>query len=375
MQTFYRSVCADALGLKPEDVTYHNTYLGGGFGRRAVPNADYIVDAVHAAKGEPWPVMTLWAREDDIRMGNYRPMHMNKVRVALDEHGDITAFESKLVGQSILSGTLLSGFIKDGIDPFMVEGLATHHYDIQNNDIQIYTVELPVVPLWMRSVGHTHTAPVVECIIDEAAHVAGKDPIEYRINLLTGRRMARVIHGAHHDNGEPSNSNDYLGFRLASALEDVARISGWNERSKEANVGYGVAVVESFKSIVAQVAKVRVHGNQFQVEKVWCSVDCGFAFNPLNVENQMMSAIHFGLGPVKFSALSIKDGMVEQSNFHDYMVARMSDAPDVEVSIINSGANPGGIGEVGTPPILAAVGNAIFDATGKRYRSHPYQMS
>ena len=158
-------------------------------------------------------------------------------------------------------------------------------------------------------------------------------------------------------------------------LEDVARISGWNERSKEANVGYGVAVVESFKSIVAQVAKVRVHGNQFQVEKVWCSVDCGFAFNPLNVENLMMSAIHFGLGPVKFSALSIKDGMVEQSNFHDYMVARMSDAPDVEVSIVNSGANPGGIGEVGTPPILAAVGNAIFDATGKRYRSHPYQMS
>ncbi len=349
MQTVYRNACAEALGLEREAVTYHNTYLGGGFGRRAVPNMDFILDAVFAAKGEPWPVMTLWAREDDIRMGNYRPLRINKVRVALDQQGNITALESKLVGQSIMADTMFASFIQNDVDPFMVEGLATHHYDFQNNDIQVYRVKLPIVPLWWRSVGHTHTAPVVEGIIDEAAHAAGRDPVDYRLNLLTEKRMVDV-------------------------LEDVARISGWKTRKKEQNVGYGVAVVESFKSFVAQVAKVRVSGNQFEVEKVWCSVDCGFAFNPLNVENQMMGGIHFGLGPVKFSALTVKDGMVEQSNFHDYKVVRMSDAPDVEVSILNSGEEPGGIGEPGTPPIIAAVANAIFDATGKRYRSQPIEM-
>ncbi len=310
---------------------------------------DFILDAVFAAKGEPWPVMTLWAREDDIRMGNYRPLRINKVRVALDQQGNITAFESKLVGQSIMADTMFASFIQNDVDPFMVEGLATHHYDFQNNDIQVYRVKLPIVPLWWRSVGHTHTAPVVEGIIDEAAHAAGRDPVDYRLNLLTEKRMVDV-------------------------LEDVARISGWKTRKKEQNIGYGVAVVESFKSFVAQVVKVRVSGNQFEIEKVWCSVDCGFAFNPLNVENQMMGGIHFGLGPVKFSALTVKDGMVEQSNFHDYKVVRMSDAPDVEVSILNSGEEPGGIGEPGTPPIIAAVANAIFDATGKRYRSQPIEM-
>lgn len=141
------------------------------------------------------------------------------------------------------------------------------------------------------------------------------------------------------------------------------------------NVGYGVAITRSFGSVIAQVAKVRVSKNNFKVEKVWCSVDCGFAFNPLNVENQMISGINFGLSAIKYSKITIKNGETEQSNFYDYVVARISDVPDIEVNIINSNGEIGGIGEPGVPPIFAAVSNAIFDASGKRYHSYPIKIS
>jgi isoquinoline 1-oxidoreductase beta subunit len=350
MQTTYRDDCAKILGIKAEAVEYHNTFLGGGFGRRGAANSDYINDAVYTAKDEAWPIMTLWTREDDIRMGNYRPMYKNLASLALNKHGEIIGFEAKVVGQPVVKDTILGFLFKDGVDWAQWDGLTDHPYTIASHDMQSHSPSSAIPVLWWRSVGHTQTAPLVEGIVDEAAHKAGVDPIAYRINMLDDLRCIKL-------------------------LEDVARISDWNNRKKEKNIGYGVAIVKSFGSIVAQVAKVKVSQNDFKVEKVWCSVDCGFAVNPLNVENQMISGINFGLAATKYSEITIKNGEAEQNNFYDYLVTRISDAPDIQVSIVNSGEKIGGIGETAVPPIFPAVANAIFDATGKRYHSLPIKIS
>jgi isoquinoline 1-oxidoreductase beta subunit len=274
--------------------------------------------------------------------------------MALDKSGKITAFEAKVTGQSIYKNTVFDGILyKDGVDGAQKEGLATHPYAILNNDMQAYTPDSPIPVLWWRSVGHTQSGPFVECMIDEAAHAAGADPVVYRISML-------------------ANNQRYI-----TLLKDVATLAHWDERKKEKNVGYGVAIVGSFQSVCAQIAKVRVNesGNDYKVEKVWCSIDCGFAFSPLNVENQVMGSINYGLAAVKYSEITIKNGAAEQNNFYDYQVTRISDAPEIEVSIINSDNPIGGIGEPGTPPIFGAVANAIFDATGKRHHSYPIRLS
>lgn len=350
IQSIYRDSCAKILNIKPENVEYINTFLGGGFGRRASSNNDYINDAVYTAKDEKWPIMTLWTREDDIKMGNYRPMYKNRASVALDNEGKISGFKAKVVGQAVVKGTILEFLSKGKVDWAQWDGLADHLYTIPSNDLRANTPVSPIPVLWWRSVGHTQSAPMVEGIIDEASHKAGIDPIKYRIEMIDDLRAVTI-------------------------LEDVAKISGWNTRKREKNVGYGVAITRSFGSVIAQVAKVRVSKNNFKVEKVWCSVDCGFAFNPLNVENQMISGINFGLSAIKYSKITIKNGETEQSNFYDYVVARISDVPDIEVNIINSNGEIGGIGEPGVPPIFAAVSNAIFDASGKRYHSYPIKIS
>ena len=350
IQSIYRDTCAKILEIQPENVEYTNTFLGGGFGRRASSNVDYIADAVYVAKDEKWPIMTLWTREDDIKMGNYRPMYKNRASVALNKEGKITGFKAKVVGQSVVGGTILSFLSKGKVDWAQWDGLSDHMYDIESNDLSANTPTSPIPVLWWRSVGHTQSAPMIEGIVDEAAVKAGIDPIKYRIDMINDLRSINV-------------------------LENVREISNWRNRTKEKNVGYGVSIIKSFGTVIAQVAKVRVNQDSFHVEKVWCSVDCGFAFNPLNVENQMISGINFGLSAIKHSEITIKNGETEQSNFYDYKVARITDVPDIEVSIINSNSEIGGIGEPGVPPIFAAVSNAIFDATGKRYHSYPIKIS
>jgi len=346
IQSVYRDVCANVLGLKAEKVDYTNTFLGGGFGRRATANVDYILDAVYTAKGESWPVMTLWTREDDIKMGNYRPMYKNKAKLALDKKGNITAFEATVVGQNIVKNTPFEFLEKDNVDWAQWEGLSNHPYNIESHNLQAHSPKSPISVLWWRSVGHTQSAPMIEGLMEVAALKAGVDPIEYRKNMLTDKRHINI-------------------------LDDIKKLSNWENRKKEKNVGYGVSFVPSFGSIIAQIAKVRITDKDYKVEKVWCSVDCGFAFNPLNVENQMISGINFGLAATKYSELTIENGATLQNNFYDYEVTRISDAPDIEVSIVNSGAEIGGIGEPGTPPIFAAVANALFDATGKIYTNFP----
>jgi len=348
-QTVYRGACAEILGIKPDDVEYYTNYLGGSFGRRANPSSDYIKDAAYVAKNEPYPIMTLWSREDDIKMGYYRPLTYANAKLSVDINGNITGLKTNLANQSLTKGTFFEELMfKDGIDETQREGLDNHPYKISSHDLQSYCPNSPVPVLWLRSVGHTVSAPIIENIIDQAAVSLEMDPLDFRIKNLQNPRFIKL-------------------------LENVAIQSNWKKREKSS--GYGVAIAESFGSIVAYVVKVKVKNNDYKVENVWCAVDCGYAMNPLGIENQIESAINFVIGYTKYSEITLTNGAVDQNNFYDYEVNRLKDAPDsIKVEIINSGEKIGGIGEVGVPPMFAAIMNALHDATGKRYTKFPIKL-
>jgi isoquinoline 1-oxidoreductase beta subunit len=236
---------------------------------------------------------------------------------------------------------------KDGIDALQREGLDNHPYTIGSHDLKSFCPQSPVTVDWLRSVGHTTSAPIVENIIDQAAVAVGMDPLDFRIKNLENPRFVNL-------------------------LKNVAKQSNWYKREK--NSGYGVAIAESFGSIVAMVVKVKVTDNDYKVEHVWSAVDCGYAFNPLNVENQIESAVNFTIGYTKYSEITFTNA-VDQNNFYDYTVNRISDAPEsINVEIINSGEKLGGIGEVGVPPMFAGIMNALYDATGKRHTRFPIKL-
>ena len=348
-QTLYRGACAKILGINPENVEYYNNYLGSSFGRRANLSSDFVVDAVLVAKDEAYAIMTLWTREDDIKMGYYRPMTLSRAKMAVDEKGNITAFKADLINQSLTKGTMFESMMfKDGIDKTQREGIEDHPYKISNHDLKAFSPTSPVTVLWLRSVGHTVSAPIVENIIDQAAVSIGADPLDFRIKNLQNPRFIKL-------------------------LENVAAQSNWYKREK--NSGFGVAIAESFGSIVAYVVKVKVENNDYKVQNVWAAVDCGMAVNPLGIENQIEGSINFTIGYIKSAQITLTNGAVDQNNFYDYEVNRLKDAPDsIKVEIINSGEKIGGIGEVGVPPMFAAIINAIADATGKRYTKFPIKL-
>jgi isoquinoline 1-oxidoreductase beta subunit len=349
MPTVDRTQAAKILGYEEDAIQLHTTFLGGGFGRRGSAYSDFVVEATHVAKGEPFPVKTIWTREDDTQGGQYRPMTVHRSRLALDKTGKPVAWHNRVVSQA-LDGMIWLGLKPEGFDGMQVEGLTTQAYAVPSVTLEAHLVESPIVCLWWRSVGHTHTAFLKETLFDEAAHTAGIDPLAYRLSLLQDHP------------------------RYIALLEKVKEMSGWGRELPE-NTGLGVAIEESFGTIVAEVAQVKVTDGNIHVEKVWCAVDCGFAVNPLGVVEQMESAIIYGLSAALYGEITFKDGRVEQDNFNNYPVVRMDDAPQIEVGIINSGAAMGGIGEPGTPPIFAAVGNAIFAATEKRLRKMPFLIT
>ncbi|MFX4232840.1 molybdopterin cofactor-binding domain-containing protein [Aliarcobacter butzleri] len=348
-QTLYRGTAAKILGINPENVEYYNNYLGSSFGRRANLSSDFVVDAVYVAKDEAYPIMTLWTREDDIKMGYYRPMTLSHAKMAVDEKGNITAFKADLINQSLTKGTIFESMMfKDGIDKTQKEGIEDHPYKIATHDLKVFSPTSPVTVLWLRSVGHTVSAPIVENIIDQAAISIGADPLDFRIKNLQNPRFTKL-------------------------LENVAAQSNWYKREK--NSGFGVAIAESFGSIVAYVVKVKVENNDYKVQNVWACVDCGMAVNPLGIENQIEGSINFTIGYIKSAQITLTNGAVDQNNFYDYEVNRLKDAPDsIKVEIINSGEKIGGIGEVGVPPMFAAIINALADATGKRYTKFPIKL-
>jgi len=352
-QTLDQMVAGKITGLKPEQVEIHTEFLGGGFGRRANPTSDFVAEAVEVAKAAGAPVKTVWSREDDIRGGYYRSAFLHQARVGLDAGGLPVAWKHVMVGQSIMAGTMMEAtMVKDGVDKTSVEGVADSPYleGMANHSVELHSPKTGITVLWLRSVGHSHTAFVMESLIDELAAAAGKDPVDYRRTLLKD-------HPRH------------LGV-LNLAVEKA----NWSAPLPDGHA-LGVAVHESFGSYVAQVAEVSQDNLAIRVHRVVCAVDCGIAVNPMSIAAQMESAVTFGLGFTLHSKLSFKNGEVVQSNYHDYQVLRLNEMPVVEVHIVPSTDKPGGIGEAGVPPTAPAVANAVFALTGQRLRELPLNLS
>ena len=344
-QTMDRNSAASVVGLNPEQVKIHTTFLGGGFGRRANPQSDFVTEAARVAKAVKKPVKVIWTREDDTKGGYYRPMWYDRIAAGLDGKGNLIAWQHTIVGQSILSGTPFDP--KAEVDPASVEGAKEIPYEIPNILVDLHSPKIGVPVQWWRSVGHSHTAFVVESFIDEVAHEAGKDPYAFRRKLL-------VKHPRHD-----------------GVLKLAAEKSGWG-RPLPKGRGRGIAVHESFGSFIAQVAEVSVNAEgEVRVHRVVCAIDCGKIVNPDTIKAQMESGIVFGLSAALYGKITFQNGRVDQSNFHDYPILRLNEMPLVEVHIVSSKEKSGGVGEPGVPPIAPAVCNAIFAATGKRIRVLP----
>jgi isoquinoline 1-oxidoreductase subunit beta len=350
-QTGDRDAAAEESGLKPEQVTLHTTLLGGGFGRRAVPDNHFVREAVQISRAVRAPVKVIWTREDDTRGGYYRPRAYHSVRAALDAAGSPVAWEQHVVVQSFLVDTPFARLIKDGIDETAVEGAKDIPYAIPNIRVDWHQAPGGVPTLWWRSVGHSHSAFVVETLIDELAHAAGKDPFEFRRGLL----------------GEQP--------RVKRVLEFVADKAGWGQSTPPGR-GRGIAVHESFGSYVAHVAEVSVSdAGQVRVHRVVAAIDCGPVVNPDTILAQLEGGTAFGLTAALYGEISFEKGRVKQRNFHDYPLLRINEMPAVEAYIVPSVEKMGGVGEPGVPSVAPAVANAIFAACGKRLRRLPIRAA
>ncbi len=356
-QTVDQAVIAGVLGLKPEQVKLNMLYAGGSFGRRANPGSDYlketawITKALASGKLARRPVKLVWSREDDMRAGWYRPLYLHRLRAGTDRRGKIVAWQHRIIGQSILKGSPFeAAMVENGIDRTSVEGAANLPYSILNIGVELHTTDVPVPVQWWRSVGSTHTAYSTETFLDEIAVATGKDPVALRIDLLADKP------------------------RHLAALKLATQRANWGTRTP--GVGRGVAVHESFNTVVAQVADVRIgdKGN-LRVERVVVAIDCGLAINPDVIVAQMEGGLGYGLSAALHGEITIADGRIEQSNFNDYIPLRIDEMPRVEVHIVPSAAPPTGVGEPATPVIAPAVANAIANATGRRLRQLPFRLA
>jgi isoquinoline 1-oxidoreductase beta subunit len=347
-ETVDRANAAKAAGLSPEKVKINTTLLGGGFGRRANPASDFVVEAVQVAKVAKAPVKVVWTREDDMQGGWYRPMWHDRFAAGLDASGNPIAWTHTIVGQSIMAGTLFESFgIKGGIDSASVEGAADLLYGIPNLQVDLHSPKIGVPVQWWRSVGHSHTGFSVEAFLDEVAHAGGKDPYQLRQKLLAKQP------------------------RMLAVLNLVAQKAGWGKPLAR-GVGRGIATHFSFDSYVAQVVEASVaKDGTVRVHRVVCAVDCGRVVNPDTVKAQMEGGINFGLTAALKTEITLENGRVQQSNFNDYPMLRMFEAPAIEVFIVPSEEKPTGVGEPSVPPVAPALTNAIFAATGKRIRRLP----
>jgi isoquinoline 1-oxidoreductase beta subunit len=349
-----RGAAAKAAGVSVDRVTVHTTFLGGGFGRRA--EMDFVIEACEVSRAVQAPVRVIWSREDDTRHDQYRPAARHVLRAALGADGTPVSWSHRIVAQSIVAKFLpgwipdfvthLGGPLKGGIDPSATEGATELPYAVPNIEVTYSQAELGVPVGFWRSVGHSHTAYAVECFVDELAALAGQDPVAYRRRLLAGSP------------------------RHLAVLELAAERAGWGRPAPEGRYR-GVAVHESFGSYVAQVAEVSLEGGVVRVHRVVCAVDCGQVINPDTVTAQMEGGIVFGLTAALMGKITIANGRVVQSGYLDYKLLTMREMPVIEVHIVPSAMEPGGVGEPGTPPIAPAVANAVFAATGKPVRKLP----
>jgi len=344
-QTINQMTGARITGLKPEQVRIHTTFLGGGFGRRA--EQDFIAEAVQISQATGAPIQVTWSREDDIQRDFYRPAVYCKLVAGLDSNGWPVALKSRIVSPSIMS-RFFPGSVKNGIDESSVEGQANSKYAIPNFLVEYVLTEIGVPVGFWRSVGNSQNGYIAECFVEELARAAGKDSFEFRRKLLTDAPRHRGV------------------------LELAAEKAGWG-KPLPAGQTRGIAVVESFGSFVAEVAEVSFNksSGEVKVHRVVCAVDCGRHVNPDIIAAQMEGGIVYGLTAALKGLITVKNGRVNQSNFHDYEMLRLNEMPKIEVHIVPSNEPPGGCGEPGTPPIAPAVCNAIFAATGKPIRRLP----
>jgi isoquinoline 1-oxidoreductase beta subunit len=334
-------------GLKPEQIHVHTTYLGCGFGRRS--ESDVVEEALETSKATGKPVKVIWTREEDIQNDFYRPGNCCRIEGAIDGKGELTAWSHKVVVPSIFARALPQQ-MKDGVDPAAVEGIANMEYEIPNLYVEYVRMDTPIPVGFWRSVGSSHNAFTVETFMDELALVAGKDPVEFRLNLLRNHpRIRRVV-------------------------EVAAEKAGWAKPLSK-GTGRGFAYHFSFGSHVAQVAEVSLQEKEgpIKVHRVVCAVDCGPVVNPAIITAQMNSGIIMGLSAALRERVEFAKGGVASSNFDNYELLRMKEIPEIEVYILPSKEKIGGIGEPGLPPIAPAVANAVFKAGGIRIRRLPMQ--
>jgi len=358
-QTMSQSALADIFGLKPEQVKINMLYAGGSFGRRASLGSDYLKEAAYIVKAlaksklAGRPVKLIWSREDDMRAGWYRPLYVHRLRAGVDARGKLVAWQHRIVGQSLLKGSPLEATVakNGGIDHTSVEGAVNLPYSILNLGVDLHTTDVPVPVLWWRSVGSTHTAYSTETFIDEIAAATGKDPVAWRLELLADKP------------------------RHLAALTLAAERANWSGKASDSRKGRGVAVHESFNSVVAQIADVSIDDGAIRIEKVVVAVDCGMAINPDVIRAQMEGGLGYGLAAALHSEITLVDGKVEQSNFDNYIPLRIDEMPQVEVHIVPSDAAPTGVGEPATPVIAPAVANAIARLTGKRLYRLPFKLA
>ncbi|MYB11761.1 MAG: xanthine dehydrogenase family protein molybdopterin-binding subunit [Rhodospirillaceae bacterium] len=355
-QTIDQVTVAKVLQLKPQQVNIHTMFAGGGFGRRATPTADYLADTARVMKawlaaGRSEPLKVVWTREDDIRGGYYRPLTLHRAEIGLGDDGRIAAWKHTIVSPSILKGTPFEAFlVKDGVDATAVEGVADTAYDLPIA-VSVHHPAVNVPMLWWRSVGHTHSAFVMETLIDRIAREAGRDPVALRRDLL--KKHPRHL----------------------AALDLAVRKSGYGTKSLPAGRAWGTAVHESFRSVVAHVVELSIEDEAPKLHRVTSAIHCNLAVNPRSVEAQIEGAVLMAIGTtIDGSEITLRDGVVEQSNFDSYAMPRMPDMPPVDVHIVPSGDPPTGVGEPGLPPLAPAMANAIFAITGKPVEALPIRL-
>jgi isoquinoline 1-oxidoreductase beta subunit len=358
VQTIDHLAAAFVLGLRPDQVKINTLLAGGSFGRRGNPSSDWIVEACHAAKAinGSAPVHLVWTREDDIKGGFYRPMVLHHVRAGLTADGQLSGWQHQLVSKSIFAeATSIKAidkifdrlFVEGGLDSSSVEGVKGTPYAITDFDVRQHNVTTAVPVTWWRSVGNSHTAFVMETMIDELAVSAHKDPVEFRLELLAADPRACAV------------------VRLARDK------SNWKTAPTGDGRGQGIAFHYSFGTRVAMVAEVIVNGDTIKVDRIVAAVDVGIAVNPDLVKSQVEGAIGFALSMALRNQITFDRGVVQQSNFDDYEPTRMRDMPKVEVHIVRSDKDPTGIGEPAVPVVAPSIGNAIFAATRKRHYALP----
>lgn len=349
-QTMDQAAVAEVLGLKPAQITFHTEFAGGGFGRRATTDSHIPREAAHIAKRlRGTPIKLIWSREDDVRGGYYRPMHVHRVEIGIGRDGMPVAWRHVIVGQSILAGTPFAMMIKNGIDQTTVEGAADTSYEIQNFRVTAHNPTVNVPVLWWRSVGHTHNAFVMETLVDELATRAEVDPIAYRQKLL--KAEAKKLH---------------------SVLALLDQKSGWRKTLPRERAA-GVACHESFGTAVACAVEVSIENKRPRIHRATVAVNCGMAVNPLSVESQFQGGLGFGITQlVGKGAITLKDGHIEQRNLDGYAPPYIIDVPTtIDVHIVPSSEAPTGCGEPPVPVISPAVVNALTRLTGKHYRTLP----